>query len=469
MESYFLVNLLKLNNMNILKLILYIFFIGFVLNINAQWTLIEKSEQFLFEDILFINSDEGFVVGKTFDGGNDWFDCCGVILHTLDGGSIWDTTLLDFAVRCIFFLDSDTGFAASNHLVFYKTYDGGANWETIVINNAVPGFLPIHQFTSLYFKNSQEGYMSGHTGTLGRKLFRTYDGGYTWETEIPVSNYINDLAGGSQVSFPTPLIGYVGNRHKSIDGGFTWYRTDSMVTPVPESAGIYQCVDFLTNKYGMIGYNYITHNPHNWRVGFIGITNDGVNFDYHYFPEIDRIYDLEIVNEKISFAAGNYHYPDANENTSSILASFDSGDTWYYQNVLPDSIHPKLNKIQSLTEKIAYAVGYSETDFEGLIYKTTNAGGELIPITPLTVVDHDVKRNRIEIYPNPTNKILHISFSFVNPAELEIFSATGQLLRKFKSNRQEICLDISDLTPGNYFIRTISQENVNVKKFTVVR
>lgn len=116
---------------------------------------------------------------------------------------------------------------------------------------------------------------------------------------------------------------------------------------------------------------------------------------------------------------------------------------------------------QSFTTTIngSYAVIVSEngcTD-TSMCYTISNIG-----------IDKNNQDIGFTISPNPAKNRL-VVHSSVNLMSIEIFASTGQLLQKQKSSKGNKQINISSLPPGNYFIRAISQEEVFVKKFVVVR
>jgi len=106
-----------------------------------------------FNDIHFINNQEGWVVG---DGG--------VIGHTTDGGSSWITqTNPDTQGRSlygVFFLDSNTGWAVGFNGIILHTTDAGTTW-VIEGTGLTTTFLRGVQFTS-----PTNGYIAGNNKTL---------------------------------------------------------------------------------------------------------------------------------------------------------------------------------------------------------------------------------------------------------------------------------------------------------------
>ncbi|MCF8372270.1 MAG: T9SS type A sorting domain-containing protein [Bacteroidales bacterium] len=72
------------------------------------------------------------------------------------------------------------------------------------------------------------------------------------------------------------------------------------------------------------------------------------------------------------------------------------------------------------------------------------------------------------IYPNPANdKFYIVSSEILNL--VEIYNQTGQLLQIINTNTNQETIDVSGFATGHYFIRVITQEEVFVRKFVVVR
>ena len=131
-----------------------------VINSKSQWSRVHISEPFedRIYEIHFPNSDTGYAVGecdcihKTTDGGETWFD---IPLVGIEG-------LLD-----VYFVDGNVGYA-SNPRRFLKTTDGGYTWE-----DKWPDFMPIANFTEIYFSNEDTGWIAGD---FVFSVIRTFDG-----------------------------------------------------------------------------------------------------------------------------------------------------------------------------------------------------------------------------------------------------------------------------------------------------
>jgi photosystem II stability/assembly factor-like uncharacterized protein len=106
-----------------------------------------------FNDIHFINDQEGWVVGNS-----------GVIGNTTDGGTTWNTQTnpdpQTLSLYGVFFLDSDRGWAVGLAGLILQTTDGGTTW-TIEEAGLTTAFL-----RGVHFTSATNGYVVGNEKTL---------------------------------------------------------------------------------------------------------------------------------------------------------------------------------------------------------------------------------------------------------------------------------------------------------------
>jgi hypothetical protein len=456
------------------KILLIFFFVCIVTQASAQWNVTLLSDDIAFSDVLFFNEDTGFIGGSYRYETNTAYDCCGAIIRTHDGGINWDTTSLATRIRAICFIDKDTGFAASNHVLFYKTVDGGDSWQTVTMQSNEPGVFTEHRFTSVYFKNSLEGYMSGHTGSGSQNVFRTFDGGQTWESKIMLANTANAWLMWAQASFPTQTTGYIGNLFKTVDGGVNWYNNDSTQTnPAPGLSHV-QCTDFYNDKYGCIGGRYVVGLIDDYRDACIGVTyNGGINWNYHYFSQMDRIWEIEIASEHIIHAAAWPGNEIPGTNTSTFITSFDSGNTWHYQAYSPDTfLHLVLNHINSISENVSFAVGgvsgywgeAGEIEAKGVLLKTENAGGELLSIVESSNSPSQSEDQFLHIFPNPASSSINIKCN-ITIEKAELFDISGKKVQQQGITDGSLNVNVSSLSKGTYFVKLSGKEKVVFDRF----
>lgn len=119
---------------------------------------------------------------------------------------------LNYSFTCAHFLNNDTGFVAGFHYplpsgVIFRTFDGGQTWDSLLI--------PVY-VSNIQFINDSTGFAGGSDGFV----YRTTDLGTNWN--LMGSNTWDDLTG---MFFLNKDTGYqiTGNIiDKTTDGGITW-------------------------------------------------------------------------------------------------------------------------------------------------------------------------------------------------------------------------------------------------------
>jgi len=106
-----------------------------------------------FNDIHFINNQEGWIVGNA-----------GLIAHTADGGANWfaqtNPDPQNRTLAGVFFFDSDYGWAVGVDGVILHTSNGGSTWSVVGAG------LTTEVLTSIHFTSATNGYVAGGGKTL---------------------------------------------------------------------------------------------------------------------------------------------------------------------------------------------------------------------------------------------------------------------------------------------------------------
>ncbi|MBC8048493.1 MAG: hypothetical protein H7Y00_16965, partial [Fimbriimonadaceae bacterium] len=131
----------------------------------------------------------------------------------------------------LFFINDNTGWMVNLDGFIYKTYDGGDSWDTLIIQ---PGTA----FRCIGFFDE----MNGYAGNLGPgswitettdtlPLYQTHDGGTTWTPVTTITgaepacicgiNIVNDSVAYAVGRYAGPTVIL-----KTIDAGETWSSTD---------------------------------------------------------------------------------------------------------------------------------------------------------------------------------------------------------------------------------------------------
>ncbi len=193
------------------------------------WEPVNYTEDLTLTDAFFVTPEVGWVSGDK-----------GTILHTRDGGTTWapqlggDPASPDPKIDRLRFFDERNGWATQGGKLLRTT--DGENWEE---SGALPHFTKDYQFVSPLL-----GFASGSAQPAGHPdhIFRTRDGGGTWEVVAPckakvvIEETTREIACTiDRFHFPSARVGYFvasqfwmnTNRWppiigKTKDGGETW-------------------------------------------------------------------------------------------------------------------------------------------------------------------------------------------------------------------------------------------------------
>lgn len=279
--------------------------------------------------ILFTNINTGYACGGRLNDGK--------IIKSTNGGNSWLIlpTVFPYQVESIFFLNSNTGWAAGRNFVS-KTTDGGNSWEN---TSGITGLI-----ISVVFTDNMNGYATRSSGGF----YRTTNNGINWSSESINGRFISFVESGTGwmtgPSNPSRV-------YKTIDSGLNWsvynFQTAESMT----------AIDFSNDQTG-------------WAVGLYGAiqksTNGGMNWESQRTgADIESIEDVCFVTMNTAYACGGYGY------SGEILKSTNAGTTWEEIYTLPMLVQG----IDFIDENTGWACGRGYTsNITGKIWKTTNGG-----------------------------------------------------------------------------------------------
>jgi photosystem II stability/assembly factor-like uncharacterized protein len=226
--------------------------------------------------------------GAFLDAQTAWIAVPGLdrvtFFHTVDGAQTWQTTNLVFStpqpasypVEIISFtflnaqtgwLFRSTGMAAGHGFVeLYRTEDSSATWSLIAEGNENASgetgtIITAGQKTGVSFRDPENGWLTGSDAGNAIYLYRTKDGGLTWnfqELAIP-DGYTAE--GGSARSYPPTFFDgnnglmpiYLGSTEPKFnlffyftsDGGDSWYATTPLISATPGNGFVWDWSDSL--------------------------------------------------------------------------------------------------------------------------------------------------------------------------------------------------------------------------------
>jgi len=201
-------------------------------------------------------------VFKTTDGGENWtktayksFAKLDVIsedivygIHnnyflekTIDGGSNWGLYESLYFIKDIDFISEDIGFSIQTNQsiggwimdsingviyvgdIIFKTSNGGANWDFLSPLFDVDGVY-LDNLEDICFISENIGFCTDNLGSLGHIIYKTIDGGLTWNAVDEIPNYV-------EFNFISEDIGYYNDNtyiYKTTDSGLTWGVIDQI-------------------------------------------------------------------------------------------------------------------------------------------------------------------------------------------------------------------------------------------------
>lgn len=238
-----------------------------------NWSYISTVNHFSYcNGFYFVNENIGYSIG----GGTN--SPSGDVFKTTDGGITWSqlNIYVDEGLTSVFFIDENVGFISGgfNQRKVMKTTNGGATW-TQVFNQA---------FGQIQFINNQIGYAQ-RVGYSNGIMYKTVDGGNTWNISIDVDEEINafDFVDEDNGYF----VGDQGLIYKTNDGGANWEELE-----IPYDW--YTQVNFQTKNIGFLadedGKLYKTENG---------------GLDWEYLTQQYTINSMALVNDKIYTAGTN--------------------------------------------------------------------------------------------------------------------------------------------------------------------
>ncbi|MBT5607413.1 MAG: hypothetical protein HN742_05775 [Lentisphaerae bacterium] len=153
----------------------------------------------------------------------------GVVLKTNDSGESWQhlaNTGTDSWFTSVHFVDDNHGWAAGEEGVVVATSDGGRTWERRDAQTQDAPFGLRAAIQAVHFLNPRVGWIAGDRGTF----MRTGDGGRSWQpVDLGVSDAAADVMHFRAVRFVDERTGTVAGEPGSVvfrteDGGNTWQR-----------------------------------------------------------------------------------------------------------------------------------------------------------------------------------------------------------------------------------------------------
>jgi len=372
-------------------------------------------------------------------------------------GEVWD----------LMFVDKDNGFGSGYGPFLFKTHDGGNTWES---DETLPDSLRYNfriwfsDLTTGYVLNNEEG------------LFKTIDGGDTW-----LKVFSEGDGQYSDFFFINNTTGWVlqtdGSLYKTTDAGETW---DKLVTLEPANHE-WRTLFFVDEHTGVA-----TFDPNNITLengGIVKITDGNITSTVN-IENYTSVYKIARSNDGTLWAACS---------KGLIYKSTDEGETWHtIDQLLGNGGHPVLD-IMFLTS----AKGYALCSLYGL-YKTEDGGDhwsldttcllngfmdlsglatngsdlfvyaekEIVKNAGVVGVNqlHSDGLEGLTVWPNPAGNILSVSASGIM-SKLVVFDVGGRAVITVNPKTKRYNLNVENLPAGVWFVKAVTESGEENGKF----
>lgn len=325
-------------------------------SVAQNWNQINVPTTKNLNDINFVNSNVGYIVGddslimKTTDGGQNW------IVLPPTNINFWSNS---DDIAQVKFLTEDIGYITSRYSGTYRTLDGGQSWSMVAVEGNLCYSHSVYPFDSSNvliagagcfqsalinrYENGSSTEMTvnyesfnsneaavdmdfrdaniGLAATRGKYMLRTTDAGSTWDTistNLEESQYLTSV-----LWYDDTLVfaGYEGNGAGfgvlvSDDGGLTWYQDINSAT-------------FLYPDYTALGQSnsgslYVAAHPNSSTEGMIYTRSDDGQW---VIEQVSKpIYGIDSYGDDITFIVGDSGYVAVNQDLSILEITDLEGD-----------------------------------------------------------------------------------------------------------------------------------------------
>ncbi|HMC96987.1 MAG TPA: YCF48-related protein, partial [Flavobacteriales bacterium] len=125
----------------------------------SSWALVASGTTSRLYDVEFTSATTGCAVGEN------------VILRTTNAGLNWTVQSVSGSLRSVSFSDANNGFAIGAANALFRTVNGGASWQAVV-----PLLMTLVDFTAIHAASASLLYATGDN-----RMWRSTDAGIHWE------------------------------------------------------------------------------------------------------------------------------------------------------------------------------------------------------------------------------------------------------------------------------------------------
>lgn len=341
----------------------------------GQWTIHSLPTNSRYTGIYFADSSNGWISGD--DG----------IFHTTNGGDDWILQRSGMSSN-LAGINARECWATGIADTLLHTTNGGNEWSVVLLETTLDSIVTLGR---ICFVDSLHGWVVAGRGTPYPRtwILRTDDQGATWSAALVHLGY--DLL----CSFADTLTGWVSGRgtgavFRTLDGGFTWQEISSVYMAATD-------IQFLTRVIG-----WICSDSPVIATEVRGSTDGGISWTrgYHRFECSDLTTYVNFADTLRGWVVQFNCFTGL-----EIVHTSDAGTTWISQFTYFPSFYWRPTRIYFADSSHGWVIGDGDV---GLVFRT-KTGGVTSAASDVEGMPDDFKL--LQNYPNPANPSTRIGFS----------------------------------------------------------